>query len=180
MVGTFLWIKEYIVANVVPGITRKPQLLDRRVLLPFLLFSSVSLAYGMATGIFELGILDSELAPVLPFTLFVFPAFLEELFFRGLLIPLNTTGTGRGGKAIPLASSTVLFVLWHPLNALTINPGAQAYFLDPQFLLFVALLGATCGYTYLHSKSLWVPVIIHWATVVVWVFFLGGRNLILE
>jgi predicted Abi (CAAX) family protease len=76
--------------------------------------------------------------------------------------------------------STLLFVAWHPLNALTINPSAPALFLDPAFLLISAALGITCGYSYVVSKSLWVPVLIHWATVVVWVFFLGGRNLVLE
>jgi predicted Abi (CAAX) family protease len=30
------------------------------------------------------------------------------------------------------------------------------------------------------SRCLWMPIIIHWLTVVVWVIFLGGRNKLLE
>ena len=36
-----------------------------------------------------------------------------------------------------------------------------------------------CSIGYILSRSLWVPVLIHWVTVVVWVSFLGGRNLLL-
>jgi len=71
-------------------------------------------------------------------------------------------------------------VVWHPLNALTFNTAANPLFLDPAFLIIVTLLGLTCGYSYALSRSLWVPIIIHWATVTVWVLFLGGRNLVLE
>ena len=77
-------------------------------------------------------------------------------------------------------ADTLLFVAWHPLNAATINPSAPTIFFDPAFLAITAVLGITCGYGYVVSKSLWVPVLIHWATVVAWVFFLGGRNLVLE
>ena len=70
--------------------------------------------------------------------------------------------------------------MWHPLNAVTVNRSAIPVFLDPAFLVIVAALGLTCGYSYVVSQSIWVPIFIHWATVVVWVLFLGGRNLVLE
>ncbi len=70
--------------------------------------------------------------------------------------------------------------MWHPLNAVTLNRSAIPVFLDPAFLVIVAALGLTCGYSYVVSKSIWVPIFIHWATVVVWVLFLGGQNLVLE
>jgi len=76
--------------------------------------------------------------------------------------------------------SATLFTLWHPLNALTINPGAEALFCNPGFLLIVFCLGGVCSLSYIASRSLWVPIIIHWLTVVVWVLFLGGRNLLLQ
>jgi predicted Abi (CAAX) family protease len=41
-------------------------------------------------------------------------------------------------------------------------------------------MGLTCAYAYVLSRSIWVPVIIHWVAVTVWVLFLGGRNLVLE
>lgn len=79
-----------------------------------------------------------------------------------------------------MALSTLAFVAWHPLNALTVNRSALPIFLDPAFLLIFAGLGAVCGYGYVVSRSIWVPVLIHWATVVVWVLLLGGRNLVLD
>jgi predicted Abi (CAAX) family protease len=71
-------------------------------------------------------------------------------------------------------------VAWHPLNALTINTGAQEVFLNPSFLVVVFCLGLACSLSYIYSKSLWAPVVIHWLTVFIWVFFLGGRNLMLK
>ena len=117
---------------------------------------------------------------VLPFSLFIFPSLLEEAFFRGLLIP-NNAGTRSGSRIIAyIAVSTTAFVLWHPANAVTINTNAAALFLNPAFLLIVALLGITCSVSYVLSRSLWTPIIIHWMTVVIWVIFLGGRNKLLE
>ncbi len=56
----------------------------------------------------------------------------------------------------------------------------RSLFLNPWFLVITGALGVTCGYGYALSRSIWVPVIIHWVTVSVWVLFLGGRNLVLE
>jgi predicted Abi (CAAX) family protease len=151
-----------------------------KIAIPFLLFAAISYLYGTAFGLFYSGLLSSNLIYVPPITLFVFPTLLEEVIFRGLLIPQNIDEKTGLEKVSYLSVSTLLFVLWHPFNALTINTGAQGFFLNPHFLFIVMLLGLTCGYTYMQSKSLWVPVLIHWITVVVWVFLLGGRNLVLQ
>jgi predicted Abi (CAAX) family protease len=173
-------LRDYFVQNVVAGLTRAPSFLKGRVVLSFLLFASVSYLYGSHFGLFDVGLLDSKLVFILPLTLFVFPTLLEEIVFRGLLIPQNTAEKSLLQRTFYLFVSALLFVLWHPFNALTINTGAQGFFLNPHFLFIVMLLGLTCGYTYMHTKSLWVPVLIHWTTVIVWVFLLGGRNLILQ
>ena len=60
------------------------------------------------------------------------------------------------------------------------NPVSAVFFHNPYFLIIVTLLGITCSIAYIYSKSLWVPVIIHWLTVLIWVLLLGGRNLILD
>ncbi len=121
-----------------------------------------------------------ELCLLLAFHAFVFPAFFEESFFRGLLIPNNAKR--RGSKYVLVMSliSSTLFVAWHPLNALTINKGARELFLDPYFLVVGSCLGMARSLSYIYSISLWSPVIIHRLTVVIGVIFLGGRNLILE
>jgi predicted Abi (CAAX) family protease len=141
-------------------------------------YAVAALALALATGQVRPGLAESRLFFILPFTLLVFPVLFEEAFFRGMLIPRDLRG--RGKTAVHVVVSSILFVLWHPLNAVTINPTARDTFLRPDFLVIVFLLGLACGVGYVISRSLWVPILIHWVTVVVWVLGLGGRNLILE
>jgi len=143
-------------------------------------FAIISVSVGFGAGLFQFGWLDSPITPVLPIILFVFPSLLEEAFFRGVLIPRNILASGHLKAAWSVAFSTLVFVLWHPFNALAFNPTAIPLFLNPWFLVIVCAMGVTCGYAYVLSRSIWVPVIIHWAAVTVWVLFLGGRNLVLE
>lgn len=140
----------------------------------------IALVVGFSSGLLQVEPLSSKIAFLLPVTLFVFPSLLEEMLFRGILIPRGTAEQGRWITVRNIALSTALFVVWHPANALAFNHAAIPIFLDPWFLVIVTALGITCGYAYVISKSLWVPVLIHWATVVFWVLLLGGRNLVLE
>ncbi|OOZ42627.1 CPBP family glutamic-type intramembrane protease [Solemya elarraichensis gill symbiont] len=142
----------------------------------FILFSA---AVGFGSGLLKYELLDSKIVAILPFTLFIFPAFLEELLFRGVLIPRNIIDSGRAKTFRAIGFSTLAFVVWHPVNALLLNGSAIPLFLDPWFLVIVTALGITCGYSYAVSKSIWVSVIIHWVTVTVWGLLLGGRNLVL-
>lgn len=173
-------MKKYLQTNLVAGLRTSPFRAPLRawLLVPF--YAVIALAVGFGSGLFHFEIISTKLALLLPFTLFIFPSLLEEAFFRGLLIPRDTVEHGHRRIILTVGGSTLFFVIWHPLGALTINPAAVPIFLDPAFLLIVTALGITCGYGYVVSKSLWVPVLIHWATVVVWVFLLGGRNLVLE
>jgi predicted Abi (CAAX) family protease len=171
---------EYLRTNLVEGFRASPLRapLKAWAFVPF--YAALSLAVGFSSGMFRVELIPAKLMPILLITLLVFPSLLEEAFFRGVLIPRKTSERGVARSILVIGWSTLLFVLWHPFNALTINRSAAPIFLDPAFLLIAAALGITCGYGYVASKSLWVPVLIHWAAVVVWVFFLGGRNLILE
>ncbi len=143
-------------------------------------YSVAALAIGFASGIYEVQLMDLRKFWFLPLTLFVFPAIPEEFFFRGLLIPRNAIELPWQRSTAYVLFSAFAFTVWHPLNALTVNPTAQPFFLNPFFLAIVFLLGLACSVSYLLSRSIWVPVIIHWLTVVVWVLALGGRNLVLE
>lgn len=144
------------------------------------LFVVISVSVGFAAGLLRIQLLDSEIALLLPLILFVFPSLLEEAFFRGVLIPRNVLRSGLTRASGAVVISTIAYVAWHPINALAFNHSAIPLFLDPWFLIIVAALGITCGFSYMISRSIWVPVIIHWATVTIWVIFLGGRNLVLE
>ncbi len=173
-------IRIYLVLNLFHGIRTNPFKIPLIALLPFPIYMLFALVIGIYSGLFNFGILNNRIGFFLPITLFIFPSFLEEAFFRGLLIPNSAIQHGIKRILLYLVMSTVLFVLWHPLNALTINPTAVSFFLNPYFLLITTLLGLTCGISYILSRSLWIPIVIHWLTVVVWVIFLGGRNKILE
>ena len=171
---------DYLKTNLIASLRTSPLKAPFKawLLVPF--FAAFALAAGFGFGLLRFELISAKLAPLALVTLLVFPVLPEEAFFRGVLIPRNTLERGRARTIFVIAGSTLLFVLWHPLNALTINPSAPPLFLDPAFLLITAALGITCGWGYVVSRSLWVPVLILWVTVVVWVFFLGGRNLVLE
>jgi predicted Abi (CAAX) family protease len=111
---------------------------------------------------------DATTALTLAATLFVVPALGEELLFRALLIP-----RGRP-TAFSIGVATLLFILWHPLQAVTVGPPYAAAFLDPWFLACVGILGVACGQIYAATGSLWPPVLLHWLVVFGWKTFLGG------
>ncbi|WP_300542061.1 CPBP family glutamic-type intramembrane protease [Maricaulis sp.] len=90
----------------------------------------------------------------------VVPALGEEMVFRVLLA--GRRGWWRGTVAL------AAFVLWHPAQVWLGLPMAQDVFLNPGFLVIVAALGLGCTVAYRTSGSIWPPVAIHWAMVVVW------------
>ena len=106
------------------------------------------------------------------------PAFVEELLFRGLLLPSPLEGTPAGAMGAWLALSTGLFVLYHPISARLWYPPGRILFDDPRFLGQCTLLGLACGLAYSLSASLWWAVLIHWLAVLVWLEPLQGRLLL--
>ena len=180
LVGQTLTMREYLRNNYVAGIKTPPLHSLKLSLVVTLIYGLIAAIVGFHGGLFKVHLIESSFAFFLPFTLFVFPSFFEESVFRGILIPNNARERGLKYVLMMAFMSSILFVVWHPLNALTINKGAQEFFLNPFFLFDVFCLGMACSLSYIYSRSLWVPVIIHWLTVIIWVFFLGGRNLILE
>lgn len=145
--------------------------------LPFLLFAITAPIIACRCGLVSWRPVPAGAILPLPFMLFVFPTLPEEFVFRGLLMPRAVAGRRRAAIAVGL--STGAFVVWHPLNAWLFNPGARGLFYDPCFLALVAGLGSACATGYAATRSLWVPVLMHWATLMVWVGLFGGRNLML-
>jgi len=101
-------------------------------------------------------------------TLFVAPALGEEMLFRGLLIPRSRSGS------LAIVPSVLLFVLWHPLQAVTFGPPWASAFLEPSFLAAVAILGVALGRIYAATRSLWPCIFAHWLVVLGWKLLLGG------
>jgi len=166
--------------NLKAAFRTSPFTAPRTAWLPVPVFALAAAGIGLLSGLFEPGVLFTPAAPFLPFTLFLFPSLLEELFFRGILIPRNIRERGPKTAGLVIILSTLAFVAWHPLNALAFDRSVLPLFCNPAFLGITAALGITCGIGYVLSRSIWVPVLIHWATVVVWVFFLGGTNKLLK
>lgn len=121
----------------------------------------------------------------LPWSMLLVPSLFEELFFRGLFLPnrIASPEAARGWRRPgPLALAVLglaAYVLWHPLYAAVLrrlDPASPIPVFDPAFLTLTALLGLCCSACYLRTGSIWAPTAVHWASVLVWVFLLGGRN----
>src|SRR5215467_2488895 len=149
---------------------------------------------GLVYGLFLIGALPTGLASGLirPATasltpieligsgllLFVQPALIEEIVFRGLLLPRDARSWPRR-RLIPVAGvALVVYVVSHPINAMLFRPRVLSVFESMPYLLLTTLLGVTCTVTYLMSRSIWPSVAIHWLTVVTWIWLLGGRALL--
>jgi predicted Abi (CAAX) family protease len=67
-----------------------------------------------------------------------------------------------------------LFVLYHPLNALTFYKAGNPTFFDRRFLTLAAFLGVTCTITYWLTCSVLLIAMIHWLVVWIWLRNMGG------
>lgn len=110
----------------------------------------------------------------------VFPAIVEEILFRVILLPhpLEFSRGEIGLVSLTLWSTICLgvFILAHPLNALIFFPSRKPTFCNPIFLLLAGLLGLICTVSYLQSGSFWLPMLLHWILVVVWLLYFGGAK----
>lgn len=173
----------YLRKNLIRGLLTSPfrAPLKSWALVP--VFVLIAVPLGFASGLLAYDPISTDRSLLflvgLFFGMLIAPSLTEEVLFRGLMIPRQVWSRGWLPAVWAVGISTLLYVLWHPFSALTNRPEAQAIFLDPSFLVIVALLGLACGYQYVYSKSLWGPVLIHWVTVVVWVFLFGGWRLVL-
>lgn len=106
------------------------------------------------------------------------PALVEEIVFRGVLLPREAGTVRRGRLAAIAAAALALYVVSHPVNAWLFRPQVFGLFASPVYLVLTTLLGAACTAAYFISRSLWPSVAMHWLTVVLWIWFLGGRALL--
>jgi predicted Abi (CAAX) family protease len=102
------------------------------------------------------------------------PAIFEEILFRLLLIPHPIETAISSDIYLRSAISLGLFIIYHPLNALTFYKVGHPTFMDWRFLTLTGLLGFVCSIAYLLTGSIWTAVLIHWIVVVVWLKVFGG------
>ena len=140
-------------------------------------------------GAVPLGIVSGLLHPSLPplpvggalltaAMILLHPAFTEELVFRVLLLPRRLEHVSRLRLYVTICAALLLYVAAHPLNAYFFWPAAWPVFANAFYLAMTALLGLTCITAYLMTGSIWLPVLIHWLTVTLWLLLLGGQALL--
>lgn len=146
-----------------------------------LIYAMVALTIGFGGGFFRPTRLDTPvwLKTILPFTMVLIPSLIEEVIYRCVLLPHPERPWSKTATRIAVAVSLSAYVLSHPIYALVV-PELAIDFLDPPFLAIVLCLGVCCTWTYFRTGSVWVPTAIHWLTVLIWVFFLDGRNPVLH
>jgi predicted Abi (CAAX) family protease len=141
-----------------------------------LIFTIIALPIGFQWGFLQIEVLKASWQTILGIitTCLFMPAVIEELFFRVLLLPRTTENVSPSVLWLWGCIGLVIFILYHPLNAVSFFPRGIQTFFNSIFLVLAALLGVVCSLAYLQSGSLWTPVAIHWLVVVVWLLFLGG------
>ncbi|MGB5723064.1 MAG: CPBP family glutamic-type intramembrane protease [Parasphingorhabdus sp.] len=113
---------------------------------------------------------DFQSALIATVILFFIPALAEEIIFRGVLLSWFATFSQRWGNWL----SAILFMLWHPFQALTFGPPWSAIFLQPSFLFATFILAIILTHIRMVSQSLWPVIVIHWLLVLLWKLFFGG------
>ncbi|BAY08553.1 CPBP family glutamic-type intramembrane protease [Calothrix sp. NIES-2098] len=139
-------------------------------------YTLIALPLGLYFGFLKFGLPQLTLEKIIQviFICLFAPAIAEEIFFRVLLLPHLTEDVSTVKKILWGCISLAIFIVYHPLNALTAYPAGFPTFMNPVFLLQAALLGIACTIAYFQSGSLWPSVVIHWIIVVVWLLFFGG------
>ncbi len=140
-----------------------------------LVYTAIALKVGFRSGFLTIDVQTSK--PIIVGVLvgcLLSPGLTEELFFRVLILPHPEENASGLALLFWGGVSLALFVVYHPLNALTFYPVGRSTFMNPVFLRLAAILGGACSIAYLQSGSLWPAVAIHWLAVTVWLLLLGG------
>jgi predicted Abi (CAAX) family protease len=142
------------------------------------LYGGLAFAYGRNSGFFEIknGFGNPVGFVLHAVRLFFVPALVEEIIFRVVLLPHPKEGVPGWQWLLWAALSLVLFILWHWLLAQTIHRSARQVLTDSRFLFLVGGLGIVLTGVYWATGSLWLVVFMHWITVLVWIYALGGKD----
>ncbi len=120
--------------------TRKDWLLAGQTLF---IFSSIVLPMGFMSRlvIWDLTSLPWPTRMLILGRVLIFPAMVEESFWRVLLLPHKTERMSDRKRWLLGLPILAMFVLMHPLNSMTFYTAAFPIFTDPFFLISTTLLG---------------------------------------
>ncbi|MCU0541789.1 MAG: CPBP family glutamic-type intramembrane protease [Oscillatoriaceae cyanobacterium Prado104] len=142
-----------------------------------LVYTAIALTVGFRSGFLKI---DPQTSPptiiAVAIACLFSPGISEEIGFRVLMLPHPNENVSGLVLWFWGCASLALFVVYHPLNALTFYPAGRPTFMNPVFLFLAAVLGAACAGAYLQSGSVWPAVAIHWLAVTVWLLLLGGYS----
>ena len=158
------------------GFTTLPGHFDRSVAISTCIYILFALMYGWRSQFLRLERSPSSSILRVVITSLIAPALLEEAFFRVLLLPYPDSDISSEQYFVWSVISLLLFIIYHPLNALTAFPQGRKVFSDRRFLILATALGIVCTVTYWQTGSVWLPILIHWLTVVLWLLCFGGLN----
>lgn len=129
-------IKLYLKNNLLKGLKTPPTNLPLKsvILIPF--YITFTLLVGFNTNLLEYKPITSYMLFILPLSLFIFPTLLEEIFFRGVLLPYNLKYKSYKTIIFYVLVSTLLYTSIHLLYAM-LNPVSAIYFSNIYFLLIV-------------------------------------------
>ena len=176
-------IVSVVLRRILLGLVSLPNLRDWWILLVILLaYGAIALPIGFASGFLQWS------PHIYPFknlfsgmiTTFFCPALIEELVFRVAWLPHPSEEVKLVTWILWAALGLGLFMVYHPLNALTFYRQGNPTFFNPIFLSLTDLLGLACTIVYFLSGSLWTVTLLHWLIVVVWLFGLGGNQKLIE
>lgn len=145
-----------------------------------LIYGTIALPLGFNSGFLQISQSFRNLKELFQglVAIFFMPSLIEESIFRVLLLPHSTEKISTIMWCFWAALSLFLFIIYHPINALTFHPQGNPTFMTPIFLTLTGILGLVCTVAYQLTGCLWVVVIIHWAVVVIWQYWLGGKELL--
>lgn len=141
-----------------------------------IIFALISIPLGYKVNVLEFKIpeISREILIQILLKTLIFPAAAEELFFRVLFLPHELEKSTISTQLFWAVVSLILFVIYHPLNGMIFLRNAKELFVNSSFLILVSILGVICTISYIQSGTIYTPILIHWITVIFWLFLFGG------
>ncbi len=141
-------------------------------------FALISLPLGFLSNFLFVELAEAPLPNLIikAIVLLVIPSLAEECVFRVMMLNHKSEKSSIQKKWLLIILSLTAYVVWHPLNALTLYKAASPIFFNPTFLLLTTYLGIICSWLYLKSGSIYPSVFVHWMVVIIWLFVFGGYN----
>ena len=96
----------------------------------------------------------------------------EELVFRAIMIPVTDCSSYE--QIMWAALSIVCYVVHFPLMSATVLTRGYPTFLDPRFLVLIAIQAVGCSFVFVRVRSIWSSAVVNALCFACWLLFGGG------